>query len=226
MHVQPWSVQYSKLLMEIASDRVVFKPSHGEGIGNKPTNLVAVTCKNILNLDYPSFTDTGSGSLCSLGLNSAMHCEQGSLCLPGLVACSGSCARTAGAREAGEATARNTPPYRDLQWDAGGHAAEGAVVEVQLRLIDLPVFRVCCGAKDYQTQMQTVVCSHCSQHIDAQKELLEELYEDKLNNLKESLTDYYQEEIQVCSEGWNDIRKVAGTWEYLSPGRRCYTDWK
>ncbi|XP_075020479.1 kinesin-like protein KIF20A [Calonectris borealis] len=36
----------------------------------------------------------------------------------------------------------------------------------------------------------------CSQHVDAQKELLEELYDDKLNNLKESLTDYYQEEIQ------------------------------
>ncbi|NXG55106.1 KI20A protein, partial [Hemiprocne comata] len=40
----------------------------------------------------------------------------------------------------------------------------------------------------------------CSQHVDAQKELLEELYEDKLNNLKESLTDYYQEEIQERDE--------------------------
>ncbi|NXL87836.1 KI20A protein, partial [Alectura lathami] len=40
----------------------------------------------------------------------------------------------------------------------------------------------------------------CSQHIDAQKELLEELYEDKLSNLKESLTDYYQEEIQERDE--------------------------
>lgn len=41
----------------------------------------------------------------------------------------------------------------------------------------------------------------CSQHVDAQKELLEELYEDKLSNLKESLTDYYQEEIRVCGSG-------------------------
>jgi len=49
--------------------------------------------------------------------------------------------------------------------------------------------------------------------VDAQKELLEELYEDKLNNLKESLTDYYQEEIQVCSGQWNDIRIVAVGWE-------------
>ncbi|XP_051486960.1 kinesin-like protein KIF20A [Apus apus] len=40
----------------------------------------------------------------------------------------------------------------------------------------------------------------CSQHVDAQKEMLEELYEDKLNNLKESLTDYYQEEIQERDE--------------------------
>lgn len=86
------------------------------------------------------------------------------------------------------------------------------MVEVQLRLIDLPVFRVCYGTKGYQIKMQIVVCFLCSQHIDAQKELLEELYEDKLNNLKESLTDYYQEEIQVCSEGWNDIKKVAGAW--------------
>ncbi|XP_019355928.2 kinesin-like protein KIF20A isoform X3 [Alligator mississippiensis] len=40
----------------------------------------------------------------------------------------------------------------------------------------------------------------CSQHVDAQKELLEELYEDKLSNLKESLTDYYQEEIRERDE--------------------------
>lgn len=76
------------------------------------------------------------------------------------------------------------------------------MVEVQLRLIDLPVFRVCCATKGYQIKMQIVVCFLCSQHIDAQKELLEELYEDKLNNLKESLTDYYQEEIQVCPGRW------------------------
>ncbi|CAM4586533.1 unnamed protein product [Lepidochelys olivacea] len=40
----------------------------------------------------------------------------------------------------------------------------------------------------------------CSQHLDTQKELLVELYEDKLSNLKESLTDYYQESIQERDE--------------------------
>ncbi|XP_074912382.1 kinesin-like protein KIF20A isoform X1 [Buteo buteo] len=46
----------------------------------------------------------------------------------------------------------------------------------------------------------------CSQHVDAQKELLEELYEDKLNNLKESLTDYYQEEIQERDEKIEELQ--------------------
>ncbi|KFV96971.1 PREDICTED: kinesin-like protein KIF20A [Eurypyga helias] len=46
----------------------------------------------------------------------------------------------------------------------------------------------------------------CSQHVDAQKELLEELYEDKLNNLKESLTDYYQEEIQERDEKIGELQ--------------------
>ncbi|XP_053145590.1 kinesin-like protein KIF20A [Hemicordylus capensis] len=39
-----------------------------------------------------------------------------------------------------------------------------------------------------------------SEHSDAQKEMVEELYEDKLNNLKETLTDYYQEEIENRDE--------------------------
>ncbi|KAI2539035.1 KIF20A isoform 4, partial [Pan troglodytes] len=38
----------------------------------------------------------------------------------------------------------------------------------------------------------------CSEHLDTQKELLEEMYEEKLNILKESLTSFYQEEIQSC----------------------------
>ncbi|KFO09007.1 Kinesin-like KIF20A [Balearica regulorum gibbericeps] len=46
----------------------------------------------------------------------------------------------------------------------------------------------------------------CSQHLDAQKELLEELYEDKLNNLKESLTDYYQEKIQERDEKIEELQ--------------------
>ncbi|NWI13868.1 KI20A protein, partial [Crypturellus soui] len=46
----------------------------------------------------------------------------------------------------------------------------------------------------------------CSQHVDAQKELLEELYEDKINNLKEALTDYYQEEIQVRDEKIEELQ--------------------
>lgn len=36
-----------------------------------------------------------------------------------------------------------------------------------------------------------------SEHLDNQKELLEEMYEEKLKILKESLTSFYQEEIQV-----------------------------
>ncbi|NXY87302.1 KI20A protein, partial [Alcedo cyanopectus] len=47
-----------------------------------------------------------------------------------------------------------------------------------------------------------------SQHVDAQKELLEELYEDKLNNLKESLTDYYQEEIQERDEKIEELQSA------------------
>ncbi|NXN19118.1 KI20A protein, partial [Indicator maculatus] len=46
----------------------------------------------------------------------------------------------------------------------------------------------------------------CSQHVDAQRELLEELYEDKLNNLKESLTDYYQEEMQERDEKIEELQ--------------------
>ncbi|NXL52232.1 KI20A protein, partial [Podilymbus podiceps] len=46
----------------------------------------------------------------------------------------------------------------------------------------------------------------CSQHVDAQKELLEELYEDKLKNLKEALTDYYQEEIQERDEKIEELQ--------------------
>lgn len=40
-----------------------------------------------------------------------------------------------------------------------------------------------------------------SEHLDTQKELLEEMYEEKLKILKESLTNFYQEELQVsCLE--------------------------
>ncbi|KAJ6667811.1 hypothetical protein lerEdw1_016132 [Lerista edwardsae] len=39
-----------------------------------------------------------------------------------------------------------------------------------------------------------------SENTDDQKEMLEDLYEDKLNHLKESLTDYYQEEIENRDE--------------------------
>ncbi|XP_042307422.1 kinesin-like protein KIF20A [Sceloporus undulatus] len=39
-----------------------------------------------------------------------------------------------------------------------------------------------------------------SDYVDAQKEILEDLYEEKLNNLKESLTDYYLEEIENRDE--------------------------
>ncbi|KAK1343333.1 hypothetical protein QTO34_016112 [Cnephaeus nilssonii] len=40
----------------------------------------------------------------------------------------------------------------------------------------------------------------CSEHLDTQKELLEETYEEKLKILKESLTSFYQEELQERDE--------------------------
>lgn len=133
--------------------------------------------------------------------------------LAGLVAYSGSCTRTSGARAAGEAATRNASPWGDLQWDEGAHAAEGAMVQVQYTLVSL-----CSGWATVPQSARPwhgVVCSLCSQHVDAQRELLEELYEDKLNNLKESLTDYYQEEIQVCSGQRNNIWKVGEDVGYL-----------
>lgn len=39
-----------------------------------------------------------------------------------------------------------------------------------------------------------------SKNTDAQNDMLEDLYEDRLSNLKESLSDYYQEEIEVCGK--------------------------
>lgn len=49
--------------------------------------------------------------------------------------------------------------------------------------------------------------------MDAQREQLEELYEGKMNILKELLTDHYQEKMQVCSGQSNGIRKVPVGWE-------------
>ena len=47
----------------------------------------------------------------------------------------------------------------------------------------------------------TSLFSSDSEHLDTQKELLEEMYEEKLTILKESLTSFYQEELQVsCPE--------------------------
>ncbi|NXP06112.1 KI20A protein, partial [Thinocorus orbignyianus] len=46
----------------------------------------------------------------------------------------------------------------------------------------------------------------CSQYVDSQERMLEELYEDKLNNLKESLTDYYQEAIQERDEKIEELQ--------------------
>ncbi|KAM6056507.1 Kinesin-like KIF20A [Chlamydotis macqueenii] len=45
-----------------------------------------------------------------------------------------------------------------------------------------------------------------SQYLDTQREILEELYEGKLNDLKESLTDYYQEEIQERDEKIEELQ--------------------
>uniref|UniRef100_A0A2K5RSY3 Kinesin-like protein n=1 Tax=Cebus imitator TaxID=2715852 RepID=A0A2K5RSY3_CEBIM len=48
----------------------------------------------------------------------------------------------------------------------------------------------------------------CSEHLDTQKELLEEMYEEKLNILKESLTSFYQEEIQERDEKIEELEAL------------------
>ncbi|ERE81268.1 kinesin-like protein KIF20A-like protein [Cricetulus griseus] len=48
----------------------------------------------------------------------------------------------------------------------------------------------------------------CSEHLDHQKELLEELYEEKLKILKESLTSFYQEEIQERDEKIEELETL------------------
>ncbi|KAJ7316617.1 hypothetical protein JRQ81_002779 [Phrynocephalus forsythii] len=49
-----------------------------------------------------------------------------------------------------------------------------------------------------------------SDYVDAQKDMLEELYEDKLKNLKESLTDYYLDQIETRDE---KIKELEATLE-------------
>nr|XP_051700213.1 kinesin-like protein KIF20A isoform X2 [Oryctolagus cuniculus] len=48
----------------------------------------------------------------------------------------------------------------------------------------------------------------CSEHLDTQKELLEEMYEEKLKILKESLTSFYQEEIQERDERIEELEAL------------------
>uniref|UniRef100_A0A670HS49 Kinesin-like protein n=1 Tax=Podarcis muralis TaxID=64176 RepID=A0A670HS49_PODMU len=45
-----------------------------------------------------------------------------------------------------------------------------------------------------------------SEHVDIQKEMLEDVYEEKLNSLKESLTDYYQEKIESQDEKIKELQ--------------------
>ncbi|XP_004643316.1 kinesin-like protein KIF20A [Octodon degus] len=48
----------------------------------------------------------------------------------------------------------------------------------------------------------------CSEHLDTQKELLEEMYEEKLKILKESLTSFYQDEIQEQDEKIEELKAL------------------
>ncbi|XP_027460054.1 kinesin-like protein KIF20A isoform X2 [Callorhinus ursinus] len=48
----------------------------------------------------------------------------------------------------------------------------------------------------------------CSEHLDTQKELLEEMYEEKLKILKESLTSFYQEELQERDEKIEELEAL------------------
>lgn len=65
-----------------------------------------------------------------------------------------------------------------------------------------------------------------SEHLDTQKELLEEMYEEKLKILKESLTGFYKEEIQVsylepAPNNGSDHQVTWGKWSFctLAKGR-------
>ncbi|XP_019595932.2 kinesin-like protein KIF20A [Rhinolophus sinicus] len=49
----------------------------------------------------------------------------------------------------------------------------------------------------------------CSEHLDTQKELLEETYEEKLKILKESLTSFYQEELQERDEKIKELETLV-----------------
>ncbi|XP_029797842.1 kinesin-like protein KIF20A [Suricata suricatta] len=48
----------------------------------------------------------------------------------------------------------------------------------------------------------------CSEHLDTQKELLEEMYDEKLKILKESLTSFYQEELQERDEKIEELEAL------------------
>uniref|UniRef100_A0ABI7Z188 Kinesin motor domain-containing protein n=1 Tax=Felis catus TaxID=9685 RepID=A0ABI7Z188_FELCA len=48
----------------------------------------------------------------------------------------------------------------------------------------------------------------CSEHLDTQKELLEEMYEEKLKILKESLTSFYQDELQERDEKIEELEAL------------------
>ena len=48
----------------------------------------------------------------------------------------------------------------------------------------------------------------CSERLDNQKELMEELYEEKLKILKESLTTFYQEQIQERDEKIEELETL------------------
>nr|XP_026257017.1 kinesin-like protein KIF20A isoform X2 [Urocitellus parryii] len=48
----------------------------------------------------------------------------------------------------------------------------------------------------------------CSEHLDTQKELMEEMYEEKLKILKESLTSFYHEEIQERDEKIEELEAL------------------
>lgn len=56
-----------------------------------------------------------------------------------------------------------------------------------------------CPPSSVSESSLTFLFSSDSEHLDTQKELLEETYEEKLKILKESLTSFYQEELQVSS---------------------------
>ncbi|NXA03120.1 KI20A protein, partial [Sapayoa aenigma] len=84
-------------------------------------------------------------------------------------------------------------------------AARELLVQERLKKLQLEVHlreEICNEMMEHIQQKE----QYWSQYVDAQREQLEELYEEKLTILKELLTDHYQEKIQECDEEISELK--------------------